>query len=57
MITHPPPPPMPPTFVAYPGETQSLRVHVPNNWVLGIWVMVVIVVVLGKYMGLRYLDP
>ena len=31
--------------------------HVPNNWVLGLWVIVIIVVVLGKYMNIRYLDP
>ena len=33
------------------------RVHVPNNLVLGIWVIVIIVQVLGKYMIIRYLDP
>ena len=37
--------------------TITLRVHVPNNWVLGIWVIVIIVMVLGKYMIIRYLDP
>ena len=31
-------------------------VQVPNNWVLGIWVIVIIVLVLGKYMIIRYLD-
>ena len=33
------------------------RVHVPNNWVLGFWVIVITVQVLGKYMYIRYLDP
>ena len=37
--------------------TLSLRVHVPNNWVLRIWVIVIIVLVLGKYMIIWYLDP
>ena len=37
--------------------SNTLRVHVPNNWVLGIWVIVLIVLVLGKYMIIRYLDP
>ena len=35
----------------------SQRVHVPNNWVLGFWVIVIVVQVLGKYMIIRYLDP
>ena len=35
----------------------TLRVQVPNNEVLGIWVIVIIVQVLGKYMIIRYLDP
>ena len=35
----------------------TLRVHVPNNWVLGFWVIVIIVQALGKYMIIRYLDP
>ena len=33
------------------------RVHVPNNKVPGIWVIVIIVQVSGKYMIIRYLDP
>ena len=33
------------------------RVHVPNNKVLGIWVIGIIVQVLGKYMIIGYLDP
>ena len=37
--------------------TKTQRVHVPNNWVLGIWVILIIVQVLGKYMIIRYLDP
>ena len=26
------------------------RVQVPNNWVLGLWVVVIVVQVLGRYM-------
>ena len=33
------------------------RVQVPNYWVLGFWVIVIIVQVLGKYMNIGYLDP
>ena len=33
------------------------RVQVPNNWVLGFWVIVIIVQVLGRYMIIGYLDP
>ena len=33
------------------------RVHVPNNLVLGFWVIVILIQVLGKYMIIRYLDP
>ena len=41
-----------------PGTSiPTLRVHVPNNWVLGFWVIVIIVQVLGKYMIIGYLDP
>ena len=29
----------------------------PNNWVLGIWAIVIIVQILGKYMIIGYLDP
>ena len=32
-------------------------VHVPNNWVPVIWVIVIAVQVLGTYMIVRYLDP
>ena len=39
------------------GFRVSLRVHVPNNLVLGFWVIIVIVQVLGKHMIIRYLDP
>ena len=34
-----------------------MRVHVPNNYVLGFWVIVIVVLVLGKYVIIRYLDP
>ena len=43
---------MEPAFQIFP-----LRVKVPNNWVLRVLVLVVIVQVLGKYMIIRYLDP
>ena len=33
------------------------RVQVPHNQVLGFWVIVILVQVLGKYMIIRYLDP
>ena len=35
----------------------TLRVHVPNNWVLGLGVVINIIQVMGKYMIVRYLDP
>ena len=35
----------------------ALRVHVPNNWVRGNWVMVIKILILGKYMIIGYLDP
>ena len=38
-------------------DVLGFRVQVPNNQVLGFWVTVVIVLVLGKYMIIRYLDP
>ena len=38
-------------------NNMNLRVHVPNNWVLGIWVIVIIVQVWGEYMIIGYLDP
>ena len=36
---------------------RPLRVHVPNNSVLGIWGIVLIIQVLVKYMTIGYLDP
>ena len=39
------------------GCSLSLNVQVPCNWVLGIWVIVIVVQVLGKYMIIKYLDP
>ena len=33
------------------------RVHVPNNWVLGDWLIGIVVQVLGKYTIIGYLDP
>ena len=33
------------------------RVQVPNNLVLGFWVVGIAVQVLGQYMIIRYLDP
>ena len=38
-------------------QKSSLRVQVLSNWVLGFWVVVLVVQVLGKYMSIRYLDP
>ena len=35
----------------------SQRVHVPNDLVLGIWVVLVVIQVLVKYMIIRYLHP
>ena len=41
----------------YLGVTGTIGVHVLNNWVLRILVVVIIVQVLGKYMIMWYLDP
>ena len=38
-------------------EVLTLRVQVPNNLVLGLWVIVIIIQVLGKYMIIGYMDP
>ena len=38
-------------------QVLSLRVHVPNIWLLRVLVIVIIVQVLGKYMIIEYLDP
>ena len=35
----------------------SQRFQVPNNWVLGFWVVVIIVQVLGKCSIITYLEP
>ena len=35
----------------------GFRVHVLNNWVLRVWVIVMMVQVLGKYMIIGYLAP
>ena len=40
-----------------PSKTQRVQVQVPNKQVLGFWVVVSIVQVLGKYMIISYLDP
>ena len=37
-------------------KNRTQRVHVPNNYALGFWVIVIIVLVLGKYIILRYLE-
>ena len=44
-------------YVYIEGLGLRFRVQVPNNVVLGFWVIVIIVQVLGKYMIIRYLDP
>ena len=41
----------------YNETTITQRVRVPNIWVPGIWVIVIIIEVLGKYMIIGYLDP
>ena len=38
-------------------ELYTQRVHVPNIWVLGFWVIVIMVQVLGKSMIIENLDP
>ena len=38
-------------------STVTLRVHVPNNWVLGALVIVIVVQALEKYRKIRCLDP
>ena len=35
----------------------TLRVQVPSNWVRGILLTVIVVLVWGKYMIIGYLDP
>ena len=42
-----------------PQTSLSSRVHVPNNWVLRVLVIVIVIIiqVLGKDMFIRYLDP
>ena len=35
----------------------TLRVHVRNNWVLGVAILVIVVQVVGMYMISMYLDP
>ena len=35
----------------------GFRVHVLNNWVFGFGVTVIIVLVLGKYLIIMYLEP
>ena len=36
---------------------RARRVHVPNNWVLWSWVVVIVIQAWGKYMSVGYLDP
>ena len=36
---------------------RTLRIQVPHNKVLTIWVIAIVVQVLGKYMIIGYLDP
>ena len=40
-----------------PSNDITLRVHVHNYLVLGMWVIMVVVQLLGKYMIIGYLDP
>ena len=41
----------------YKGIWGLGRVHVLNNWVLRVWATVSTVLISGKYMVIRYLDP
>ena len=41
----------------WPSDSMTQRVNVPNNSVLGLRVILILVQVLGKYMILRDLDP
>ena len=41
----------------FQGLGFTLRVQVPNSWVLGFRVVVIIVEAWGKYMIIGYLDP
>ena len=38
------------------SESITLRVHVPNNWVLGMLVLVTVGQILGKYVIMGHLD-
>ena len=51
--------PFQPSFLLAPSKFSklTLRVQVPNNWVLRALVIVILVQVSGKYMSIRYLDP
>ena len=44
-------------YMGFRDKVLGFRVQVPNNWVLGFWVIVIMVQVLGKYMIIKYLDP
>ena len=35
----------------------GFRIQVHNNQVFGVWVIVIIVQILGKFMTIGYLDP
>ena len=45
------------TFATHTHTHITLRVHVPNIWVLAIWVIDILVQVWVKYMIIGYLDP
>ena len=50
-------------LILLPGRQDQGALNPPNTWdsqrvqVLGFWVIVIIVQVLGEYMIIRYLDP
>ena len=45
----------PSCIISGSNRTQMVPVH--HNWILGIWVVVSVVPVLGKYVIIEYLDP
>ena len=44
-----------PNIISMKGRTP--RVQVPNDWVLGILAVEIVVQILGKYMIIKHLDP
>ena len=44
-------------FVVCVSGSSPVRVQAPNTYVLGYWVIVIMVQLLGKYLTVGYLDP